>query len=310
MLNKVTFDKFRDIAEQVNNIDNIPQLKKTKVKTSDIGQFSFYNAAKGYVNFDYNKLSQYSNIHVLHSYYMRHEVLINPLVDVIYIGQQDYDSIQSGSIVKLWVLQVGQDPLARLDLDLYVFNHNHFTTFYSQIKNIEYTAVEFESSSYGQIDFRQAIPVNGVATVTNSYHSFVYKFTNIDHTVMDYVELPYIFYHDGNDFIIDGDNIYGGVDCDYDVIPFEERLKQIQQNGIDPITLQLITKEDGHHLQLMAGRWGNCLDWVFIHLLKIRKIPVCIICGNVQYNTHQFEWKPIPNNVINAVTLPEIEIDR
>lgn len=46
MLNKVTFNKFRDIAEQVNNIDNIPQLKKTKVKTSDIGQFSFYNAAK------------------------------------------------------------------------------------------------------------------------------------------------------------------------------------------------------------------------------------------------------------------------
>lgn len=305
---RTKFNKFEDIALKVNEIANIPKIKTFdfKIDNQKLKGYQFYFRATGYVDFDANKLALYSNISVLHPYYMRGEVLINPLNNFIYIGRNDYDKLKNGEVVKLWVSQVGLDPYGRLDRDLFISPYASNRLFTCNFKSDIIKQNLFEGTSTGEIEFFIAQPENAVAVNTEDTHLFLYKFTNVGKDLLQYVEVPYVFYTDGINFEIDGDDLEHGDDWDF--VPLSQRLQYITTNGLDPITLQMIVDNDGRHLRLWPGRYCNCLDWVLINVLDFDQVPVCIICGNTQYNTHQYEWNPAPKALLNKYLSPEITV--
>ena len=306
---RTTFAKFENIAFGVNQLPNRPKLIQTdyKIDSSRLLGYQFYFRYTGYVDFDVNKLALYKNISVLNTYYMRGEVLINPLNDFIYIGQRDYDSIKNGNVVSLYVNQIGDDPYGRLNVDLHIMATRYTNTLYYDFHASSVKQNTFETTSTGEIEFYIAESQNGVAVNTNMKHCFLYKFCNIDKQIMQYVETPYVFFTDGKSFMIDGDDIENGDDWDF--TPISKRVEHIIEHGIDPITLQLVTENDHKHLRLFPGRYTNWLDWILLSMLDFDCIPVCIICGNTQYNTHHYNWNPISKSLINQVLAPELQID-
>lgn len=304
------FDKFEDIAFTINSVKNIPKITYSDVKidNANLKGYQFYYTSTGYVNFDINKLSLYKNISVLHSYYMRGETLINPLANFIYIGQRDYDSIKQGNVVSLFVTQVGLDPYGRLDHELFVPPMASNRTFKCAFDSDVVKCGKFNSTSTGEIEFFVARAENGVAVATQQTHIMLYKFCNIKRDLFQYIEAPYVFATNGKQFMIDGDDIEYGDDPDF--VPLSHRIQYTIQHGLDPLTLQMVVKDHVCHLRLWPGRYCNWLDWVLYNVLDFEEIPVCIICGNTQYNTHQYEWNPAPSSLINSYLMPEITVDR
>ena len=302
------FDNFEQIAMTATHI-----LPQPKSKTFDFSidqnvyhSFRFQIRYTGYAEFTFNKVAMYKNVKVLHPYYMRNSVLIFPFNDVIYIGQRDYDLLKNGQRLTLFVKQIGDDPYARLNVDLFITNPIGGKDFeYPLGLTIKHRL--FEETKIGEFDFYKAVSVNSVATNTKQTHTFLYKYCNLDRQIINQIECSYVYWTDGKkSFMIDGDDIETGDDPE--ITFFSDRVRHVKQYGIDPIQLQLIQQDGLWHLRIWPGSYISWLDWIIVHLCDFDQIPACIIIGNTQYNEHQYDWKPISTQLVNEILAPEFSV--
>lgn len=307
-MHTIVFETFEDISIKALSLLQQPpsNLFDFKIDQSKPRRFGFDCRYTGNVNISFNKLLTYRNIIILHPYYMRNALLIIPHNDTVYIGQRDYDILKNNKSVELYVNQIGSDPYARLNKELFIVDDKDQQFFNCQLgPTIKHKL--FEHTSTGEFEFYIAKNINSVATNTDEKHKFLYKYCNLDSRVVQSIEQPYVYWYDReNGFMIDGDNIDNP--DDFEVVSFSDRLQHIKKHGIDPLMLQLIQVDGFWHLRLWPGSYISWLDWIFVNLCGFDQIPACIIIGNTQYDEHQYKWRPFDKEAIVNMLQPEFKI--
>ena len=305
---RIIFDNFEQIAMNATQI--LPQPSSNifdfHVDQTAYHAFKFQMQYTGYVDFTFNKVMLYKNVKVLHSYYMRNALLIIPSNDVVYIGQRDYNLLKNGQCLSLFVRQIGDDPYARLNVELFITDPVGYKDFHHNMGPIVKHRL-FNNTSAGEFEFYKAVSVNSVATNTDQTHKFLYKYCNLNRDIINYIEYSYVYWTDGKkSYMIDGDDMETGDDPE--ITFFSDRVHHVKQHGIDPILLQLIQQDDVWHLRIWPGSYISWIDWIIVNLCGFDQIPACIIIGNTQYNEHQYNWNPVDPQLINDVLAPDFSI--
>lgn len=287
----MVYDNFDSIVSSIDTFANkpayecAPNVTQTEMKS----EIPFYIIDKVQKTFDKSDINQYEVVlfesQIMDPYNDENVcALIND--QILMVHQNALKMIQIGNVVTLTT---------------YIINDDH-TVFYTD--NVPNTSFCFTVSVTDTVQCK-------IGDALTDTHSILYKFCNINRELLNCVEVPYVFEYNNQQYCIDRDCLDKlETDDRLSYTSWTQRLKEIEQQGIDPIKLQLIKIGSKFHLRLMCNHVNNYLDWMYVMLSGIETIPVVIIVSNMCSKTELYQFKPIDDlNIVNDVLKPDITVN-
>ena len=151
--------------------------------------------------------------------------------------------------------------------------------------------------------------VCNVGVDSDRVHTVSYKYCNIKRELFDDVEIPLVFEYNNDQYLIDRDPLTKlETDDRQSYTSWDDHIKLINNNGIEPIKLQLININDGYHLRLCCNNIDNYLNWMYARISNAEYIPVIIFITDLRIKTELYPNNPIDHSRLNEVLNPEISI--
>ena len=151
--------------------------------------------------------------------------------------------------------------------------------------------------------------VCNVGIDSDRVHTVSYKYCNIKRELFDDVEIPLVFEYNNDQYLIDRDPLTKlETDDRQSYTSWDEHIKLINNNGIEPIKLQLININDGYHLRLCCNNIDNYLNWMYARISNAEYIPVIIFITDLRIKTELYTNNPIDHSRLNEVLNPEFSI--